>query len=59
MKRILRDRRLTPEEVATYNKIRKQIAAELPELVARHLKRAVESDQADEEKERAVDEGQG
>ena len=36
MKRITRDRRLTPEEVAKYDKIREQIAEELPELVARH-----------------------
>jgi DNA-binding XRE family transcriptional regulator len=36
MKRITRDRRLTPEEAAKYKQVREQIDAELPELVARH-----------------------
>ena len=34
MKRIIRDRRLTPEEAAKYNKIREQVAADLPDLIA-------------------------
>lgn len=40
MKRITRDRRLTPEEVAKYKAVREQIAEELPELIARHHERA-------------------
>ena len=36
MKRIIRDRRLTPEEIAHYNKMREQIEQDLPELVLRH-----------------------
>ena len=36
MKRIIRNRRLTPEEAATYRDVRKQIEAELPDLIARH-----------------------
>ncbi len=59
MKRVIRDRRLTPEEAAKYNKIREQIAAELPELIARHLERTKPFDEADQNKKRAVDEGQG
>jgi DNA-binding XRE family transcriptional regulator len=39
MKRITRDRRLTPEEVAKYKAIREQVAQELPELAARHQER--------------------
>jgi DNA-binding phage protein len=36
MRRITRDRKLTPEEAAKYRKVREQVQAELPELVARH-----------------------
>lgn len=36
MKRIIRDRKLTKEEADKYNKIRKEIAEELPDLIARH-----------------------
>ena len=39
MKRIVRNRRLTPEEAAKYKKIRSQVAEELPDLVARHHER--------------------
>jgi superfamily II DNA or RNA helicase len=39
MKRIIRDRRLTPEEAAKYNKIREQVAQELPDLISRHDER--------------------
>lgn len=36
MKRIVRERRLTPEEAAKYKRIREQLDEELPDLVARH-----------------------
>ena len=39
MKRIIRDRRLTPEEAAKYKTIRAQVAEELPDLIARHHER--------------------
>src|SRR5437763_11174343 len=39
MRRIVRDRRLTPEEAAKYRQVREQVEAELPELVARHQER--------------------
>ncbi len=39
MKRIVRDRTLTPEESAKYNRIREQVAAELPDLIERHHER--------------------
>lgn len=39
MRRVTRDRRLTPEEATKYTAVREQIAAELPELVARHHER--------------------
>jgi hypothetical protein len=39
MKRVTRDRQLTPEEAAKYNQIREQFAAELPELIERHQDR--------------------
>ncbi len=39
MKRITRDRRLTPEEAAKLKAIRKQVEDELPELVERHQER--------------------
>ena len=45
MRRIVRYRRLTPKEAARYRKIREQIAAELPDLVARHHERSVALDQ--------------
>jgi hypothetical protein len=48
MKRITRDRRLTPEEAAKYNKVREQVAEELPELVTRHHERMAALDQLDE-----------
>jgi DNA-binding XRE family transcriptional regulator len=41
MKRIIRDRRLTPEEAAKYRAIREKVAQELPELVERHHEREV------------------
>jgi DNA-binding XRE family transcriptional regulator len=45
MKRITRDRRLTPEEAAKYRKIREEVAAEFPALVARHHEREASLDQ--------------
>lgn len=45
MKRITRDRRLTPEEAAKYRAVREQIAAELPELIERHNERMAALDQ--------------
>jgi DNA-binding Xre family transcriptional regulator len=45
MKRITRDRRLTPEETAKYKVIREQVAEELPELIARHHERMAMLDQ--------------
>lgn len=45
MKRIIRGRRLTPEEAAKYKAIREQVANELPELVARHRERMAALDQ--------------
>lgn len=48
MKRITRDRRLTPAEAAKYQAIRQQIDQELPELVERHHQRVAALDQLDE-----------
>ena len=45
MKRITRDRRLTPEEVAKYKRVREQVAEELPDLIARHHERMATLDQ--------------
>lgn len=39
MKRIIRDRRLTPDEAAKYKAIREKVAQELPELIAHHHER--------------------
>lgn len=36
LRRITRDSRLSPEEAAENREIRKQVAEELPELIARH-----------------------
>jgi ribosome-binding protein aMBF1 (putative translation factor) len=40
MRRVTRDRRLTPEEAAKYKAMREQIADELPELTTRHHQRS-------------------
>jgi len=48
MKRITRDRRLTPEEAAKYRKIREQADVELPELLARHESRMAALDELQE-----------
>ncbi len=45
IRRITRDRPLTPEEAAKYRKVREQIAEELPDLVARHHQRMAALDQ--------------
>jgi len=45
MKRIIRDRRLTPDEAAKYKAVREQVAGELPELIARHHERMTTLDQ--------------
>ena len=39
IRRVTRNRGLTPEEAATYRKVREQIAEELPDLIARHEER--------------------
>ncbi len=48
MKRITRDRRLTPEEAAKYKAIRDQVTEELPDLIARHHERMATLDQLQE-----------
>ena len=48
MRRINRDRRLTPEEAAKYKAVREQVAEELPDLVARHQGRLEVRDQLQE-----------
>jgi DNA-binding XRE family transcriptional regulator len=48
MKRITRNRRLTPEESAKYRTIREQVAEELPDLIARHHQRIASLDQLQE-----------
>lgn len=45
MRRIVRSRPLTSEEVAKYREIRKRVAAELPDLIARHHQRLAALDQ--------------
>ena len=48
MKRMIRDRRLSPEEAAKYEAVREQVRAELPDLIARHHERMAALDQLDE-----------
>ncbi len=48
MKRIIRNRRLTPDEVAKYKAIREQVGKELPDLIARHHERMAALDQLQE-----------
>jgi ribosome-binding protein aMBF1 (putative translation factor) len=45
MKRITRNRRLTPDEAAKYRTVREQVAEELPDLMARHQERMANRDQ--------------
>jgi hypothetical protein len=44
MKRIIRERKLTPEEAVKYTAVRKQVAEELPDLIGRHHKRMASAD---------------
>jgi DNA-binding XRE family transcriptional regulator len=48
MKRITRNRRLTPEEAAKYKEVREQVAEELPDLIERHHERMAALDQVGE-----------
>jgi beta-phosphoglucomutase-like phosphatase (HAD superfamily) len=48
MKRISRNRRLTPAEAAKYRAVRQQVEQELPELVERHHQRMAALDQLEE-----------
>jgi DNA-binding XRE family transcriptional regulator len=48
MKRIVRNRRLTPEEAAKYKAVREQVAGELSSLVHRHHQRMAALDQLQE-----------
>ena len=48
MKRISRERRLTPEEAAKYGAVREQVAEELPAIIERHHKRTASLDQLQE-----------
>ena len=48
MRRIVNKQRLTPQQAAKYREIRRQVAAELPELIGRHYQRAAALDQLDE-----------
>ena len=45
IRRVTRDRRLTPEEAAKYRDIRRQVAEELPELIERHHERMAALDE--------------
>jgi DNA-binding phage protein len=45
MKRITRNRRLTPEEAAKYKTVREQVDKELPDLITRHHQRMATIDQ--------------
>jgi DNA-binding XRE family transcriptional regulator len=45
LRRVIRDSRLSPEEAAENREIRKQVAEELPELIARHEERMAALDQ--------------
>lgn len=48
MKRIIRNRRLTPDEAAKYRTVRERVAEELPELIARHQQRSADRGQLHE-----------
>ncbi|MEX0702944.1 MAG: helix-turn-helix transcriptional regulator [Planctomycetales bacterium] len=45
MKRITRKQPVSPEEAARYDRIREQVAADLPELIERHHARTATLDQ--------------
>lgn len=48
MKRVIRNRRLTPEEARKNKAIRERLSAELPELILRHHERLAALDQLHE-----------
>ena len=48
MKRITRNRRLTPDEAGKYKAIRAQVAGELPDLDSCHQERMASLDQLEE-----------
>ena len=48
IRRITRNRRLTPEEATKYKTVRQQVADELPDLIARHHQRVTALDQLQE-----------
>jgi DNA-binding Xre family transcriptional regulator len=48
MKRIARNRKLTPEETGRYKAIRAKVAEELPDLITRHHERMASLDQLNE-----------
>jgi ribosome-binding protein aMBF1 (putative translation factor) len=48
MKRITRDRRLTPDEATKYKAVREQVAAELSDLITRHHERMAALDRLQE-----------
>jgi DNA-binding XRE family transcriptional regulator len=45
LRRISRNRPLSPEEAAKYREVRKQVAEEMPELIERHHERLVALDE--------------
>jgi predicted transcriptional regulator len=45
MKRVIRNRKLTPDEAAKYKAVRAQVSGELPEIIARHHQRTANLDQ--------------
>jgi DNA-binding XRE family transcriptional regulator len=61
IRRVTRNRRLAPEEAATYRRVREQIAEELPDLIARHEARttALENLEALVEQLKAIREEKG
>jgi hypothetical protein len=48
LRRIIRNRRLSPEEAAKYREIREQVAKQLPDLIARHHERMATFEQLDD-----------
>jgi DNA-binding XRE family transcriptional regulator len=48
LRRITRNQHLSPAEAAKYREVRAQIAAELPDLIARHQERLAALDQVEE-----------
>jgi hypothetical protein len=54
MKRITRNRPLTPDEAAKYKAIREQVSEELPDLIARHHERMATLDKETLERTRPL-----